>query len=388
MAASYPAPGVLQQIATRVAFFIAGFGTAAWAPLVPYAKNRAGLDDGLLGFLLLCLGTGSIVAMPIAGAIASRFGCRLVIIMASAIAYASLPVLATAASPLSLAVTLLIFGAGIGTIDVAINIQAVLVEKASGRTMMSGFHGFFSVGGIAGAGGAAALLWFGASPLAVTLCVGFATLGLLLGFGRYLLPYGSQGDVSPVFALPRGEVLLIGGLCFIVFLAEGAMLDWSAVFLTDARGADASLAGFGYAVFAIAMTLGRLNGDRIVQALGGRAILLFGGLCAAAGLFLAAAAPSLTAALTGFGMVGLGASNIVPVLYSAIGRQNSMPQDLAIAAITTIGYSGVLSGPAIIGMLAQFASLSFAFLCVAAMLLIVALCSRRVFARLSPAPRS
>ncbi|WP_046861731.1 MFS transporter [Microvirga massiliensis] len=388
MAASYPAPGVLQQIATRVAFFIAGFGTAAWAPLVPYAKNRAGLDDGLLGLLLLCLGTGSIVAMPIAGAIASGFGCRLVLIVASAIAYALLPVLATAASPLSLAVALLIFGAGIGTIDVAINIQAVLVEKASGRTMMSGFHGFFSVGGIAGAGGAAALLWFGASPLTVTLCVGFATLGLLLGFGRYLLPYGSQGDVSPVFALPRGEVLLIGGLCFIVFLAEGAMLDWSAVFLTDARGADASLAGFGYAVFAVAMTLGRLNGDRIVQALGGRAILLFGGLCAAAGLFLAAAAPSLAAALIGFGMVGLGASNIVPVLYSAIGRQKGMPQDLAIAAITTIGYSGVLSGPAIIGMLAQFASLPFAFLCVAAMLLIVALCSRSVFARLSPAPRS
>jgi predicted MFS family arabinose efflux permease len=380
MAASYPAPGVLQQIATRVAFFIAGFGTAAWAPLVPYAKNRAGLDDGLLGLLLLCLGTGSIVAMPIAGAIASRFGCRLVIIVASAIAYASLPVLATAASPLSLAVTLLIFGAGIGTIDVAINIQAVLVEKASGRTMMSGFHGFFSVGGIAGAGGAAALLWFGASPLAVTLCVGFAALGLLLGFGRYLLPYGSQGDVSPVFALPRGEVLLIGSLCFIVFLAEGAMLDWSAVFLTDARGADASLAGFGYAVFAVAMTLGRLNGDRIVQALGGRAILLFGSLCAAAGLFLAAVAPSLAAVLIGFGMVGLGASNIVPVLYSAIGRQKSMPQDLAIAAITTIGYSGVLSGPAIIGVLAQLASLPFAFLCVAAMLLIVALCSRSAVA--------
>jgi predicted MFS family arabinose efflux permease len=380
MAASYPTPGVLQQTATKVAFFIAGFGTAVWAPLVPYAKNRAGLDDGLLGLLLLCLGTGSIIAMPVAGAIASRLGCRLVIIVASAIAYASLPVLATVASPLSLAVALLIFGAGIGTIDVTINIQAVLVEKASGRTMMSGFHGFFSVGGIAGAGGAAALLWVGVSPLTVTLCVGVATLMLLLGFGRYLLPYGSQGDVSPVFALPRGEVLLIGGLCFIVFLAEGAMLDWSAVFLTDARGADASLAGFGYAVFAVAMTLGRLNGDRIVQALGGRAILLFGGLCAAAGLVLAATAPSLVAALIGFGMVGLGASNIVPVLYSAIGRQKTMPQDLAIAAVTTIGYSGVLSGPAIIGMLAAIVSLSFAFLCVGAMLLIVALYSRSVIA--------
>ncbi len=371
-----PAPGGVHQVSTRVAFFIAGFGTAAWAPLVPYAKDRTGLDDGVLGLLLLCLGVGSIIAMPLAGAIASRLGCRLVIIVASAVICASLPLLATAASPPSLALALLLFGAGIGTVDVAINIQAVIVEKASGRAMMSGFHGFFSVGGIAGAGGVAALLWTGTSPLVATLCVGVIIQGLLLGFGKRLLPYGSQSDVSPVFALPRGEVLLIGGLCFIVFLAEGAMLDWSAVFLTFVRGVDASHAGLGYALFAVAMTLGRLNGDRIVQALGGQTILLVGGLCAAAGLFLVAVVPSFIAALIGFGMVGLGASNIVPVLYSAIGRQKTMSQDVAVAAITTIGYSGILSGPAIIGLLAEAANLSFAFVCVAAMLLIVAGCSR------------
>ena len=371
-------PGVLEQMSTRIAFFIAGFGTAAWAPLVPFAKQRAGLDDGGLGLLLLCLGLGSLVAMPVAGAIASRLGCRLVIMVAGAVVCVSLPFLATTASLPVLACALLVFGAGIGTIDVAINIQAVIVEKASRKSMMSGFHGLFSVGGIAGAGGVSALLWAGASPLIASLCVVVIIAGLLLAFGRHLLPYGSEGERPPLFVLPRGEVLLIGGLCFILFLAEGAILDWSAVFLTFARSVDASHAGMGYAAFAVAMTVGRLSGDRIVQVLGRRRILVVGSLCAAAGFFLAALVPSPAAAFVGFALVGLGASNIVPVLYTAIGRQKAMPQDLAVAAITTIGYSGILSGPALIGLVAEVATLPFAFLCLGAMLLIVAGSSRIV----------
>jgi predicted MFS family arabinose efflux permease len=371
-------PGVLEQLSTRIAFFIAGFGTAAWAPLVPFAKHRTGLDDGGLGLLLLCLGLGSLVAMPVAGAIASRLGCRLVIIVAGVVVCVSLPFLATAASLPVLASALVVFGAGIGTIDVAINIQAVIVEKASRKSMMSGFHGLFSVGGIAGAGGVSALLWGGASPLIASLCIVVIIAGLLVAFGRHLLPYGSEGDRPPLFVLPRGKVLLIGGLCFILFLAEGAMLDWSAVFLTFARGVDAAHAGMGYAAFAVAMTVGRLSGDRIVQAFGRRRIMVVGSLCAAAGFFLAALVPSPAAAFLGFAMVGLGASNIVPVLYTAIGRQKAMPQDLAVAAITTIGYSGILSGPALIGLVAEVATLPFAFLCLGAMLLIVAGSSRIV----------
>jgi predicted MFS family arabinose efflux permease len=373
---SFRSVGLLERVSTRIAFFIAGFGTAAWAPLVPFAKHRTGLDDGALGLLLLCLGVGSLLAMPIAGAIASRFGCRLVIVVAGAVVCVALPFLAVTASLPVLALALLVFGAGIGTIDVAINIQAVIVEKASRRSMMSGFHGLFSVGGIAGAGGVSVLLWGGASPLIASLCVVLIIAGLLLGFGRHLLPYGSEGERPPLFVLPRGEVLLIGGLCFILFLAEGAMLDWSAVFLTFARSVDASHAGMGYAAFAIAMTVGRLNGDRIVQVFGRRRILIVGSLCAAAGFFLAAFVPSSAAAFVGFGMVGVGASNIVPVLYSAVGRQKAMPQDLAVAAITTIGYSGILSGPAIIGLVAEAATLPFAFMCLGVMLLVVAGSSR------------
>ena len=372
-----PLPGVVEQRSTRLAFFVAGFGTAAWAPLVPYAKERLHLDAGMLGLLLLCLGVGSMVAMPPAGVLAAQFGCRRVIRTAGLLIAASLPFLATLASAPWLAVALFVFGAGFGALGVAINVQAVIVEAAADRALMSGFHALFSVGGIVGSGGVSGLLWSGLSPLAAALCVAVAMLGLLLGFGSRLLPYGGD-EGAPLFALPRGAVLIIGALCFIVFLAEGAMLDWSAVILTSLHRMAPSRAGLGYAVFAIAMTVGRLSGDGIVRMLGGRRIVVLGGCCAASGLAVAVLAPSWIAALLGFGMVGLGSSNIVPILYSALGRQRVMPANLAVAAATTLGFSGILTGPALIGFVAHGTSLPTAFLGVAAMLLVVAASARIV----------
>ncbi|SFM35191.1 MFS transporter [Pelosinus propionicus] len=372
-------PGRMQQISTRVAFFIAGFGIAAWAPLIPYAKERLAIDEGVLGFLLLCLGAGSIITMPIAGALAARFGCRLMIGAATLLICASLPFLAIAASIPVLVMILLLFGAAIGTVDVVVNIQAVIVEKASGKAMMSGFHGLWSVGGFVGAGGVSSLLWMGVSPLIAVVCVVVVILGLLFMFGKYLLPYGTEEDKDgALFVFPKGIVLFIGFLCFIVFLAEGSMLDWSAVFLTSLRGVDFSQAGLGYSLFSITMMIGRLSGDRIVQKFGGKKILIFGGSCAASGIAIAIFIPNWIASLIGFGLVGLGSSNIVPVLYSVLGRQEVMPANLAVSAVTTLGYSGILVGPALIGAIAQTTSLSFAFLVVAATLLIVASSSRVV----------
>ena len=369
-----PVPGLPEHRSTRAAFFVAGFGMAAWAPLVPYAKDRLAIGDGTLGLLLLCLGAGSIVTMPLAGALAARFGCRRVIWAASLVICAALPLLATAGSVPLLAAALMLFGAGVGTLDVVINIQAVIVERAAPRAMMSGFHGLFSVGGIAGAAGVTAVLWGAGSPLLATVCVAALILAVLLMFGPTLLPYGGDRD-GPAFAVPRGPVLLIGGLCFVCFLAEGAMLDWSALVLTTLHGMDPVRSGLGYAVFSVAMTAGRLTGDRIVHALGGRMVLLCGGLCAAAGMALSVLAPSWPVALAGFALVGVGASNIVPVLFSATGRQRAMPTNLAVAAVTTLGYSGILAGPAGIGFVAEMAGLPTAFLGVAALLLTIAACS-------------
>ena len=367
--------GPLAVRATYAAFFVAGFGPGTWAPLVPYAKERLAIGDGTLGLLLLCLGAGSIATMPLAGALAARFGCRRVIWAAALVMCAALPLLAAAGTIPLLALSLLLFGTGLGTIDVVINIQAVIVERAIGRAAMSGFHAFFSVGGIAGAGGASLALWSGRSPLFTTLLASALVIAVLLSFGRGLLPYGGERG-GPAFALPRGPVLLIGGLCFISFLAEGSMLDWSALVLTTLHAASPAWAGVGYAVFSVAMTAGRLSGNRVVDALSGRTVLLCGGACAAAGTALAVLTPSWEAAMAGFALVGIGASNIVPVLYSALGRQHAMPVNLAVGAVTTLGYSGILAGPAGIGLVAHAAGLPWAFLGVAALLLVVAACSR------------
>ena len=241
------AAGRLEQFSTRVAFFIAGLTLAAWAPLVPYAKARVGLDDGTLGLLLLCLGVGSIIAMPLAGALAARFGCRRVLVGSAAIICLCLPLLATLSSLPLLIATLFVFGASMGALDCTVNIQAIIVERASGKTMMSGFHGLFSLGGIVGAAGVAGLLSLGASPLvSMLIVVAFVALCLVKA-APHLLSYGSESD-GPPFAIPRGVVLFIGLLCFTVFLTEGAMLDWSAVFLSSLRGVETSYAGLGYAV--------------------------------------------------------------------------------------------------------------------------------------------
>ncbi len=370
-----PVPGVAEQRATRVAFFITGFGNSAWAALVPFAKAGADISDGALGLLLLCLGIGSIVTMPAAGAFTAKFGCRRVIIVAALVIAATLPFLATFSALPLLVVTLMLFGAGIGAIDVAMNIQAIIVERASGRSMMSGFHGLFSLGGIAGAGGMAALLSAGAPPMLAALCVSAGILAALAIAAAHLLPYGARND-GPAFALPHGIVLFIGALCFVLFLAEGAVLDWSAVFLTSIRHMATSYAGLGYAAFATTMTIGRLAGDRIVDRLGQNRVVLIGGLCAALGFIVATAVPSWQVALFGYALVGIGCANIVPVLFSAVGRQSVMPENVAVPAIATLGYAGILAGPAGIGFIAHLTSLPTAFLVLAAMLLAVALSSR------------
>ncbi len=344
---------------TRVAFFIAGFTMSAWAPLVPLAKIRAGLDDGMLGLLLLCLGLGSILTMPVAGYLTARVGCRRVILTGGAVVCLVMPLLATVANPWLLMAAIFCFGAGIGAVDCAMNIQAVLVERASGRAMMSGFHGLFSVGGIAGAAGMTGLLSLGLGALPAVLCVVALTVVSLWAAGPHLLTHGN-GEPGPLLARPRGIVLFLGVLCFIVFQAEGAVLDWSAVFLVADHGMDPRYAGLGYAAFATTMTLGRLTGDIIVTRLGGARVVMVGGAVAAAGLALSILAPSWPLALIGYALVGAGCSNIVPVLFTAVGRQKTMPQSVAIPAMTSLGYAGILIGPAAIGFIAHASSLSVA----------------------------
>jgi predicted MFS family arabinose efflux permease len=365
--------GPQQRLSTRLAFLVAGLAMSAWAPLVPFAKARMGLDEASLGLLLLCLGAGSLLAMPVTGMLSARLGCRPVMLWSGALACLVLPCLSLASTPWQLGITLFLFGAAIGTLDVAMNVQAVIVEKASGGSLMSGFHGLFSVGGFLGAGGMSLLLWMGLGPTAASALVALLVAVILVVANPHFLRAldASERD-APLFVVPHGAVIFIGLLCFIVFLAEGAILDWSAVLLTNGGGLSAGQGGLGYAAFAIAMTVGRLTGDRVVRRLGGKRVLLLGGLCAAAGFFLAVLAPSAALALVGFVLIGAGASNIVPILFTAAGNQPAMPASLAVGAITTIGYAGILAGPALIGFLAHASSLHVAFAVLGASMLLVA----------------
>lgn len=348
---------------------------ASFAPLVPFAKARTGLGEGALGLLLLCPGIGSLITMFLAGALAARFGCRRVIVASGVPLCLSLPLMGSLSDPFALGVALLVFGGAIGSIDVTMNIQAIIVERDSDRAMMSGFHGLFSVGGIAGSVCMTAALGAGASPLAGTLGVVAVIIVALVCAAPHLLAHASEHRPT-VFAIPRGIVLFIGLLCFVAFQAEGAVLDWSGVYLSATQGMATAYAGLGYAAFTVTMTIGRLSGDRIVERFGGTLVMVAGGLCSAIGFTLTSVVSSWPLTLLGFALVGLGCANIVPVLFTRIGRQTLMPEHVAVSAISTMGYSGILTGPAMIGLIAHLSSLSIAFVILAALQLGVAASAR------------
>jgi predicted MFS family arabinose efflux permease len=364
-----------QQQATRAVFFVPGFALAAWAPLVPYVKAKAGLDAAVLGMVLLCLGSGSLLAMPLAGAFTARRGCRTVLVATVLLMCLTFPALSLATSAWLLGLTLFGFGAAVGAMDCTMNVQAVMVERDSRQVMMSGFHAFYSIGGFAGAATMTTLLTVGLAPPSACLAIVAVILVLSTWSSRHWRTDRAARE-GPVVALPRGAVLFIGVLCLILFLAEGSVVDWSAVFLHEQQGVPVSRAGLGFALFSAAMTATRLLGDVLVQRLGRRRTVAFGGVCAFVGFLVATRVAAWDVALVGYLLVGLGCANAVPVLFSLAGRQRDMPPSLAIPAVTTMGYAGVLAGPALIGFLAQATSLAAAFSAVAAGMLVVAASTR------------
>ncbi|WP_321903089.1 MFS transporter [Paraburkholderia tropica] len=367
------------RLATRLAFLVAGFGIACWAPLVPFAKHRLDVDDGLLGMLLLCIGLGSVAAMMLTGALSARYGSK-PIIVASGIGLAIvLPLLTIAATPLALGITLLAFGAALGSLDVAMNVHAVEVERAAQRPLMSGFHALFSVGGFAGSTFMTFLLSMQVGALESTLLCSVLMLAAML-VARPRLLRAKQTGGGPLFVTPRGIVLLIAALTGITFLAEGALLDWSALLITGKGLVSAAQGGLGYMLFAIAMTAGRLTGDAVTARIGDRATLIWGGAVAVAGFAVVLLSPLATLALAGFLLIGLGAANIVPVLFRRAGSQQAMPAAMAIAAITTTGYAGILVGPAGVGFVAKAVGLETAFWVLLGLLCIVPCCATLVTA--------
>ena len=373
--------GMREVHAARAFFFIGGFGTATWAPLVPLLRERLMVGDDVLGMLLLCIGVGSLLTMPLSGALAMRLGCRRVVMTAS-ILFAAILLLVSCVDALSLAVPIvLIFGAVMGCIDVVVNIVAVLVEKGIGRRIMSGMHAFWSLGGFAGAGLYG--VWvglLGLTPFQSTAIAAGLILLLTAVYGRHLIPYGGGGGA--LLALPRGIIVFVGMTAFIAFLSEGAVMDWGGVYLTTVRGMDLALAGTGYSVFSAAMLTMRFLGDRVVQRIGALLVAVGGALLAFGGILLVMFAPVDALLYVGFFAIGIGSANIVPVFFSLMGRQNVMPVSAAVSAVSTMGYLGILAGPAAIGFVSSLTTLQTAFAMVAALSILQAAIGFYVFKRI------
>jgi len=313
---------VRQQVATRIIFFLAGLGMSAWAPLIPFVKSRIGIDAGSLGLLLFCIGAGSMLIMPFTGHLIGKLGCRKIILTAGLLLVLDLPLLTLLDAPLLMGAALLVFGAINGIMDVAMNSQAIIVERESGQAKMSGFHGFYSIGSISGAGSVSLLLWAGVSPTtAIGLIAVLIALLLVVASADLLAKSEIDGEQKggTLFALSHGKILFIALMCFFVFLTEGAMLDWSSLFLNAERGVAKSQAGLGYTLYAIAVTLARLYGDRLINAIGRYRMLLLGSLCAVLGLLLVTTVNLAWVAFAGLILVGLGIANVVPILFNAAG---------------------------------------------------------------------
>ena len=346
------------RIAVATIFLVNGTAFASWVPHIPTVQQKLDLSPGVLGLALLAIAAGSLVSMPLAGWMVARHGSRIVALVAGSLYCAVVPLPLLAPSLSALVVTLILFGAFNGAMDVSMNAHGVAVEREIGRPIMSSLHAMFSIGGIVGAGSAVVLLPLGIAPIThvgVTALLGFA---LMLMTARFLLPHAVDSGVEgPRFVLPRGRLLVLGAMGFFILMTEGAMGDWTAVYLRMDLGAGAGLAGAGFAVFSAAMAVGRLTGDRLVAAFGPVAMVGWGALLAALGLGGALLLHDPLAAILGFGMVGLGLANIVPILFSAAGRTPGMAPGAAIAAVTTAGYSGFLAGPPMVGFAAEWIGL-------------------------------
>lgn len=348
--------------ATGLVFLVCGLGLSSWATMVPFAKERLALNDASLGLLLLLLGAGAITMMPLGSIFIQRYGSRIVMLVSGIFIALCLPFLLMISNSVLMGMVLFAFGASIGIIDIAMNAYAVQLQKLYNKPIMSSIHGLFSVGGLLGSIGLGFLIQAGLSPIAAEVSIAILLL-LTVGWQyKYLLEGKVETQVKSgsSFSWLRKSVVFLGILCLIVFLAEGAMLDWSAVFLKENRGVAIEWAGIGYAAFSIAMAIMRLVGDRIVSRLNARKVVVFGSLLSAFGLLLAVLTPWLLTALAGFILLGIGAANIVPIFFSDGGRIKGVSAAVAIPAITTLGYAGQLVGPAALGYIAKQFSLPIA----------------------------
>ncbi|MBE9639843.1 MFS transporter [Salipiger mangrovisoli] len=366
--------------AVAAAFALNGVLLGCWASRIPAFVDRLGLDERTLGSLLLVMGAGALTSFPLAGRLSDRFGAVRLTRWIALAYLGSVIFLGMSQSLVLLASALFFFGMCHGSMDVAMNSWASEVERHMKRSVMSSFHAMWSLGaGLGAAGGYLATL-AGASA-----GVHFALAALLSAalFGPFLrLPWQSQMRLAqagepraPIFAVPRGSLLLVAVMALAAGLGEGAAVDWSAVFLTDTLGTPEAQATFGYAAFSITMVIMRLTIGSFITRFGATTVARGSGLLAAAGYAICAGTDALPIALAGFILMGMGYAAVIPMAFSRAANDPVVPAGQAIASVATLGYGAMLFGPPLIGFIAHATSLRVPFAMVGGAALLIAICA-------------
>jgi MFS family permease len=358
-------------------FFLNGLIVATWVSRIPAVQAQHRLSHAMLGVALFSIALGALVAMPLSGWFSARWGSAIVSRCTALLSPLTLPVIAIAPDLPWLVAELFVLGALNGMLDVAMNAQAVEVEKRFARPIMSSFHALFSLGGLTGATTGGLLIEIGWSPslhfnviAAVSVLATAALAAPWLLTAEHDTGIQKPGEVS--FVRPGGTLLLLGVLAFCVMLGEGAMADWSAIFLRECTGSTEALAAAGYAAFSLTMTAGRVAGDVLSFRLGPVRLVRYGGWLAALGLAAAITLPFPAVALVGFAAVGAGFATIVPQIFTAAGTLPGTAPGPALATVSTMGYFGFLVGPPVIGFLAEVIGLRMALLAIVAACVVLA----------------
>ncbi|MDB5948113.1 MAG: putative transporter [Ramlibacter sp.] len=364
--------------ALRAQFFVAGALFATWGVHVPSIKAHYGLGEQALAIAMMAAGLGSVAALLYAGKVLARHSPRRIIPVLALVCTAAIGSLLLPGAYGWLLLLMLAYGMAAALFDVAINDEATVIERGAGRPLMSGFHCMFSLGGMAGAASWRLLSAAGVSPMQHLAGAAGALASLALAASAFMLRQDRAvaAGGSPL-SLPRGPLLLLGVLAATGLVAEGAMYDWSVLYLRQELDAPASTASLGYASFSAAMAAGRFGGDRVRARMSPVALLRSSGALAVIGMGLALAAAHPWAALAGFALVGLGFANVVPVLFSAAGQVAGVPPAQGIAAVSSVGYFGMMVGPPLIGFIAQVRSLSAGLLVVIVFAVLVSGLARR-----------
>jgi predicted MFS family arabinose efflux permease len=360
--------------AVAAIFFANGFLTGAWAPQIPVFLTRLDISKFTLGLLILLFGAGAVTAMSWCGHLISRHGSRTVLRWFGLVGSLGLLVVALAPNVPLAAIAMFIFGGSIGGMDVAMNANAVVVERRLSRAIMSSSHGFWSLGGFAGGalGGFAIQSYGHLAHATVVTALAFAVISVAV---RYLIAEDKPRQAVTghrKFALPGNPmVYLVGLMALLTMISEGAVLDWAALYLQQELGTDLAIAGLAYAAFSGVMAVMRFVGDGVRNRFGAVTTLRVSALVAAAGMLVAGLAPSPWLAIAAFAFCGFGIANMVPILFSAGGNQEGMSSGTGMSVVTTMGYSGILVAPSAIGFVAEHSSFGPIFVALSGLLVIV-----------------